>query len=501
MASPTFAPSDSPQSGQYWDARARRDLDDLVSDLMRVRAEMHRLQAEEATILSRAETLASRIAAEGAHADHGEFAHRAIAAELGTAVRESDRAMTAKIDRASTLAQRYPGVLSELGSGSISLAHAHTIAEAGTIIQRDEARAEYVYAALDIAQREVVGRARPIIKELAERFAERTLDDRHTEARSHRMVTVVDREDGMADLIALLPAPYAYGIKDRLNQMAREVKLVEAEHATRAETTRASTGSFAGSSAGSWPGTTAGSTGRSAQVSTGGSISEPNRESTGGSPHASHAPSSMVPRSIDQIRADLLTDLLLAADPHAVASGGVTGTSSIQARVQVIVPEASVTLADAPRGTQPATLEGFGPIDTESARFYAANAPHWEQISVEPTSGSVISVDTYRPTAEQRRFLRARDLHCRFPGCRVALNRCDIDHTVDAARGGATSTDNLAHLCRGHHTLKHHSAWGVRQKPDGTLVWLSPTGRACTEPPPSRVRFQKIHVPAHGSSS
>lgn len=441
MASPAFTPSDSPRSGQSWDARARENLRALTSDLMRIRAQMHTLQAEEAAILSRADELASRIAAEGAHSDHGEFAHRAIAAELGTAVHESDRAMAAKIDRACSLVQRYPSVLDALKASSISLAHAHAIAEAGSIIQRDDARAQYASASLEIAEVEVLGRARPIIKELAEQFAERTIDERHVEARSHRMVSVVDREDGMADLIACISAPFAYGIKDRLNRMAREVKLAETE-------------AVAGVAV------------------------------------------EQTPRSMDQIRADLLTDLLLAADPNAVAASGATGASSIQARVQVILAEESVAQTVPAAGAEPATLEGYGPIDTESARFFAASAPHWERITVSPTSGSVISVDTYRPTAEQRRFLGARDLHCRFPGCRVALNRCDIDHTVDAALGGPTSTDNLAHLCRGHHTLKHHSAWSVRQEPDGTLIWMSPTGRACSEPPPSRVRFRRHPEPA-----
>lgn len=468
MTSPAFAPSDSPRSGQCWNARTRGDLSTLVSDLMRVRAQMHTLQAEEATILARAEALACRVAAEGSHSDHGEFAHRAIAAELGTAVHESDRAMAAKIDRASSLVQRYPSVLEALNASSISLAHAHAIAEAGSIIQRDDVRAQYASASLEIAEVEVLGRARPIIKELAERFAERTIDERHVEARSHRMVTVVDREDGMADLIACISAPFAYGIKDRLNRMAREVKSAESD---------AGGGAVAGSGAGA--GTRAGA-GASAGASAGDATEK-------------------APRSMDQIRADILTDLLLAADPNAVAASDATGAASIQARVQVIVTEESVIPAEAAAPAEPATLEGYGPIDTENARFFAASAPHWERITVSPTSGSVISVDTYRPTAEQRRFLGARDLHCRFPGCRVALNRCDIDHTVDAARGGPTSTDNLAHLCRGHHILKHHSAWSVRQEPDGTLVWTSPTGRPCTEPPPSRVRFRRLLEPNTGS--
>ena len=43
--------------------------------------------------------------------------------------------------------------------------------------------------------------------------------------------------------------------------------------------------------------------------------------------------------------------------------------------------------------------------------------------------------------------------------------------------GGHTSLDNLAPLCKGHHTLKHHGNWTVHQHPDGAMEWTSPTGR------------------------
>ena len=105
-------------------------------------------------------------------------------------------------------------------------------------------------------------------------------------------------------------------------------------------------------------------------------------------------------------------------------------------------------------------------------------------------SGTVLSVDRYRPTPEMKRMLSARDLHCRAPGCGVPAHRCDIDHTVDAALGGKTSTDNLAHLCRGHHTLKHHSDWQVEQLANGVMKWTSPSGRDHFDRPPSRVRFR-----------
>ena len=63
--------------------------------------------------------------------------------------------------------------------------------------------------------------------------------------------------------------------------------------------------------------------------------------------------------------------------------------------------------------------------------------------------------------------------------------RCDIDHTIDAAKGGETSRHNNAHLCRRHHVLKHATPWRVRQLPRGILEWTSPTGRIYTDHPPA----------------
>ena len=41
----------------------------------------------------------------------------------------------------------------------------------------------------------------------------------------------------------------------------------------------------------------------------------------------------------------------------------------------------------------------------------------------------------YRPSDELAEFVRMRDLFCRFPGCAVAADRCDIDH-AHPGRGG-----------------------------------------------------------------
>ena len=72
--------------------------------------------------------------------------------------------------------------------------------------------------------------------------------------------------------------------------------------------------------------------------------------------------------------------------------------------------------------------------------------------------------------------LVARDEHCVFPGCSRLPEACDAHHVVHWADGGATSLDNLALLCRRHHTTVHQTAW---------RLWINPvTRRPAWSPPP-----------------
>ncbi|WP_091500998.1 HNH endonuclease signature motif containing protein [Microbacterium sp. cf332] len=109
------------------------------------------------------------------------------------------------------------------------------------------------------------------------------------------------------------------------------------------------------------------------------------------------------------------------------------------------------------------------------------------------------------------KLLKARDQHCRFPGCRLAAIRCEIDHTRDYALGGHTHLANLAHLCQRHHSMKQFTSWQVRQLGGGVLEWTSPGGRmyredvpipaACftvdTADPPPRPLGGERHAPPH----
>ena len=188
-------------------------------------------------------------------------------------------------------------------------------------------------------------------------------------------------------------------------------------------------------------------------------------------------------RTMDELRADILADLVLTSSPSAHGEGDAL--SMIRAHVQVTVP----VLTAAGQSDEPALLAGYGPIDRETAQQLAAGAPGWDRVMFHPHTGATLAVDRYRPSAELRRFLRVRDERCRFPGCTQRPWRCDLDHTLDHALGGETRECNLAHFCRRHHTVKHATGWKVRQLGHGTLEWISLTGRRYIDRPPSLVQF------------
>ncbi len=181
------------------------------------------------------------------------------------------------------------------------------------------------------------------------------------------------------------------------------------------------------------------------------------------------------PRTFAQLKADAFAELALGG----VGSGGPAG--GIRAQVAITVPVLTLLGAD----DAPAHLEGYGPIDAETARRLAGGSAGFTRILTHPETGALLSVgrDRYAVPAELRRALRYRDETCRMVGCERRAASCDIDHTTAWQHGGATSIDNLAHLCRRHHQLKHRTDWRMSQGRGGVIRWTSPTGRVHTTAP------------------
>ncbi|TFD77899.1 HNH endonuclease [Cryobacterium sp. Sr8] len=186
------------------------------------------------------------------------------------------------------------------------------------------------------------------------------------------------------------------------------------------------------------------------------------------------------PRTLTQLRADVLRDLLLQAgctEAGCTETAGAAGSLS-GLRPNLIVTVPMLTLLGVTE--EPGNLDGYGPIDPDTARALAAKCPSAVRILTHPETGAVLSVgrDRYTIPASLRTMLQVRDGTCRHPGCSRAASRSDIDHGLDWAFGGRTDHNNLAHLCPASHALKHEAGWKVSQAADGTgtLTWTTPTG-------------------------
>lgn len=542
-------------------------LEELVAALGHAEATLTSVQAARDGLLAIAARMAAEIAEQDLTDDGGEYEVRAICAEIGAAVRVSDRTIQRRMADASWYVERFPRVWAAQGAGLIGAGHARVIVEAGAHLDDPADRDAYAVEILPFAQVESPNRVRRVARRIAERFQPCTVTDRHQAARATSAVWVTDRADGMSELGARGPSVLIHGIYDRLTRMATTVRTANRRAARtahlnddttpgRARTGRTRTAGATGSGAGGSTGGAGAST--SAGTGTRSGTSAPTRperpdparpeptQSNSPPPDPEQSdvappgpdptppdptppdpvPSDPVPpedetgpagsepdgRSIDQLRADLLADLLLTGTPHAHdTDDGLLG--AIKGHVEISVPALTLIGDDLPDTAipelerlgittdtfPPAELDGVCPIDTDTARTLAGLNPGWNRVLTHPITGGILTVDRYRPSKKLTRKLKSRDQRCRFPGCGIRARKCDLDHTIPASAGGPTSEDNLGDLCRRHHFTKHHTPWQARQLPGGLIQWQSPTGQVYIDTPPAQntITFTEPTDPAN----
>lgn len=209
------------------------------------------------------------------------------------------------------------------------------------------------------------------------------------------------------------------------------------------------------------------------------------------------------PRTLDQRRADAMAALgegrstLRCACPNAACPAGTEAPATGRVVINVIASAETLT----GRSEDPGYLDGYGVIDAVQVRALAEAGA-----VLRPTAKPGAEADEvlrHQPGAAVARWVRCRSLTCSFPGCNRSAWRADLDHTVPFDHrhpfgGGWTLAGNLDAKCREHHRLKtfHSGAggWQNTQRHDGTVEWISPTGRVYRSTPDGAELFGDIAV-------
>ncbi|RSN18119.1 HNH endonuclease [Streptomyces sp. WAC 05977] len=177
-------------------------------------------------------------------------------------------------------------------------------------------------------------------------------------------------------------------------------------------------------------------------------------------------------RTLDQHRADIFAERLLAEDGH--------GTP--RAHVHVYVDLLTLTGAR----EDPATLAGYGPVPGWLAREIAADpGSTWSRLITDPFTGQLLeaSPGTYRSPASLARLIKARDRECTHPGCHRPAEFAEIDHITTWTRHGNTDHHNCHAACTIHNHLKEEPGWTTTPTGNGGMTITTPTGHTYTTTP------------------
>jgi hypothetical protein len=345
--------------------------------------------------------------------------------EIAAALRVAPATAQLKLDSARMLANHLPLTAEALATGEISPAHA-------TVIARETERAvraglapdairQIEERALSHAEMHTPGQVANKVKALIAKISPEEFEEAVESAIEQRKVDFYPESDGMATVVALLPAADALALRNALDAMAQ--MSLQRDRDVKAESD-------------------------SAQLSRDDFM-----------------------RSMDNRRADALGELAAKALSD-LSEFYKPQRKPVTVNITMDLPTA-LGLAE-----NPAVLSDYGPIPASIARELAADGK-WRRFVSDPISGSLLDLgrETYEPPQALRDFLLARDRICRFPGCRRPGHLTDIDHSQSWESGGETSAANLGLLCRRHHRMKTHGGWKIESNVDGSCTWTSPQGK------------------------
>lgn len=355
--------------------------------------------------------------------------------DVAAALRLSPTTAQNRIDVARVLVGHLPNTISALASGEISAAHATVIAKETATAIRNGLSEEGVFrveqAALAHAEFHTPGQVANKVKTTIAKFSPEDFEEIVSKARDSRRVSCYPEADGMATVVAILPAEDAQTI----------MKSIEAFILKRNQEEDSCTCNLKSGS------------------------------SNGCEFHSREDAAEWSLLSADMKRADALTSIASQA-LGAMADDVRPHRRPISISVAVDLPTL-LGLAE-----NPGQLAGYGAIPASVARKLAADGT-WQRFISDPTTGNLLDFgrEKYLPPQELVDFLLARDRTCRFPGCGRSGQLADIDHAQSWESGGETNPANLGLLCRRHHRMKTHGGWKLESNADGSCSWESPLGK------------------------
>ena len=360
--------------------------------------------------------------------------------DVAAALRLSGNTAQMRIDVARTLVNHLPNTCSALAMGEISSAHATVIAKETAAAIRDGISEFAIYQIEEKALAhaefhtpgQVANKVRTTIAQLAPAEFEEVVD----RARETRRVSCYNEADGMATVVAILPAQDAQTVMKSIE--AYILMMNARDEADRADSR-------------CWTSATNASAAHSSDTGS--------------------ATSTWSLLTADNKRADALTAILSGA-----LAQNVDDVRPHRRPVTVNVTIDLPTLLGL--AENPGQLSGYGAIPASVARELASDAT-WKRFITDPQTGNLLDYgrEKYEPPQALVDFLLARDRTCRFPGCRQSASRADIDHAQSWEIGGETTPENLGLLCRRHHRLKTHGKWSLVSNADGSCNWTSPVGK------------------------
>ncbi len=431
---------------------------------------------------------------------------RSVADEVALVLQLNKAAATVRIHTSCELVHNFPATLRALAEGELTERAAFTIVrELSVLDDLDDIRAAEA-ALLEWARKHPLQKIKQEAQAEAARRDPAARCKAHDRAMEERSVRIFPTSDGTADIVHTQDAIDAAAVMTSLNRAAayrrrhgdtRTLDQLRADIALARLLPR---------------------TARSTVSTTDGPVEAPKPANMPDDHSADdHSADDRTPGDVDghdiEVTDDTIDDTVIGADTTVIihATGaelqalidGEDGTGGeadhhgpipqsslrkhlIRALSRSLLPEPATTgrhWADNSTAAQSSTAS-----TSTTRRAVAATDRTRARIDVritdQPPPGNP---DRYTPTAAVDRFVRLRDRTCQFPGCNQPAEFADLDHRTAFADGGRTTTHNLHCLCRHHHRLKHHGGWSITPNPDGTVTWISPTGRCYRTPPPEPV--------------